>query len=160
MYMNIPDHIQELIRKYDQGLLSEAEKKELDAWYHSFDDQQTVVSDFPEGSVTRLSDRIMLRLEETLSQEQNQMEPLTEKASRKWAIPSVAALIIILLSGGIYYFIQTDNAKLPQPLALSAPVPAGDVAPGGNKAILTLDDGSVIMLDSENNGILGEQGGV
>ncbi len=158
--MNIPDHIQELISKYEQGLLSEVEKKELDAWYHSFDDQQAVVSDFPEGSTTRLSDRMVLRLEESLSQEQSRMEPQVEKTSRKWAIPSVAALIIILLSGGIYYFIQIDSAKLPQPLALSAPVPAGDVAPGGNKAILTLDDGSVIVLDSANNGILGEQGDV
>jgi transmembrane sensor len=158
--MKIPHHIQELISKYEQGLLSEVEKKELDSWYHSFDDQQTVVTDFPETSETQLSERMVLRLQESLSQEHSTVEPLAEKTSRKWSIPAVAALIIIILSGGIYYFIQSGNEKEVQPLALAAPVPASDVAPGGNKAILTLDDGSVIVLDSASNGILGEQGDV
>jgi len=158
--MQIPDHIQELISKYGQGLLSEAEKKELDNWYHSFDDQQTVVSDIPQGSEEDLLERIAFRLQASMAGEENQMEPVTGKASRRWYKPAVAVLIFLLLSGTIYYFIQTENTTQQQPLVLSAPVPAGDVAPGGTKAILTLDDGSVIVLDSANNGILGEQGEV
>ncbi|HCL04873.1 MAG TPA: iron dicitrate transport regulator FecR [Chitinophagaceae bacterium] len=158
--MNIPDHIQELISKYEQGLLSEAAKKELDNWYHSFDDQHTVVSDVPQGSEEDLSERIAFRLKESLALEDDYSLPVAGKASRKWYKPAVAALIFILLSGTIYYFIQPENTTAQQPLVLSAPVPAGDVAPGGNKAMLTLDDGSVIVLDSANNGILGEQGDV
>lgn len=158
--MNIPDHIQELISKYGQGLLSAAEKEELDNWYHSFNDQQTVVTDVPEGSEEQLRERMMLRLQDSLSLEENTFEPVSKQGSRKWYRYGAAALIFILLSGTIYYFIQPDNTAAQQPLVLSAPVPVGDVAPGGNKAMLTLDDGSVIILDSANNGILGEQGEV
>ncbi|TDO23603.1 FecR family protein [Sediminibacterium goheungense] len=157
--MNIPDHIQNLISKYEQGLLSATEKKELDNWYHSFDDQQTVVSDVPQGSEDELAERMAVRLQESLAADEERLEP-TGVPARKWRTPAAAALIFILLSGVIYYFIQLDNTAAQQPLVLSAPVPAGDVAPGGNKAILTLDDGSVIVLDSAHNGILGEQGDV
>lgn len=157
--MNIPDHIQNLISKYEQGLLSAVEKEELDNWYHSFDDQQTVVSDVPQGSEDELAERMAVRLQESLAADEERLEP-TGVPARKWRKPAAAALIFILLSGVIYYFIQIDNTAAQQPLVLSAPVPAGDVAPGGNKAILTLDDGSVIVLDSAHNGILGEQGDV
>jgi len=158
--MNIPDHIQELISKYEQGALSASEKEELDNWYHSFDDQQTVVSDLPEGSEEQLAKRMSLRLQDSLAMEEETLEAVNGRSSRKWYRYGAAALIFMLLSGAIYYFIQPENTAAQQPLVLSAPVPAGDVAPGGNKAMLTLDDGSVIILDSANNGILGEQGDV
>ncbi len=158
--MHIPDHIQELISKYGQGSLSAAEKQVLDNWYHSFDDRQTTVTDLPQGSAEELSDRIGNRLQESLAAEEENLEPVSGKTVGKWRRPAVAALILILLSGSVYYFIRPDQKAVQQPLVLSAPVPAGDVAPGGNKAMLTLDDGSVIILDSANNGILGEQGEV
>lgn len=158
--MNIPDHIQELIRKYGQGQLSTAEKQELDNWYHSFDDQQTVVSDVPQGSEKDLSAQIAFRLQESLAAEEDQLEPVAGKASRRWYTSVAIALIFILLSGSVYYFMTPDQTAAQQPLLVSVPVPAGDVAPGGTKAMLTLDDGSVIVLDSANNGILGEQGDV
>jgi len=158
--MNIPNHIQDLISKYEKGLLSEAEKQELDNWYHSFNDRQTVVSDMEHGSEESLSGRVALRLQESLATEEDTYEPATGKPARKWYRTVAVALIFILLSGTIYYFIQPDNTTIQQPLAVAAPVPVGDVAPGGNKALLTLDDGSVIILDSVNNGILGEQGNV
>jgi transmembrane sensor len=40
------------------------------------------------------------------------------------------------------------------------PILKNDVAPGGNKAILTLADGSSIVLDSASNGTLGQQGNI
>lgn len=159
--MHIPDHIQNLIRKYEQGALSDAEKKELDNWYHSFDDQQTTVTDLPQGSVEELSERIGNRLQESLAAAEENLEPVSRKNNGKWRRPAAAAaFVLIFLSGAVYYFIRPDQTVVEQPLVLSAPVPAGDVAPGGNKAMLTFDDGSVIILDSANNGILGEQGEV
>ncbi len=158
--MHIPDHILHLISKYEQGLLSADEKQELDNWYRSFDDRQTVVADVLQGSEEYLSDRIACRLQDSLAMDEKILEPVNGRSSRKWYKHIAIALIFILLSGTIYYFIQPENTSAQQSLAVSAPVPAGDVAPGGNKAMLMLDDGSVIILDSANNGILGEQGDV
>lgn len=156
--MHIPDHIQKLILKYEQGLLTEAEKAVLNEWYHAFDDEQTIVTDSEQGSVDLLAERIESRLLDSLKEEALMADPQSAKTRVRWRIPAAVALIIIMLSGGAYYFMQSGEDKQPQAQVLAKPVPANDVAPGGTKAMLTLDDGSVIILDSANNGLLGEQG--
>ncbi len=156
--MRIPDHIQDLIHKYEQGQLSETEKKELDHWYHSFNDQETVVSDIPHGNESDLSERIMARLNQSMMAEKARENESIAPEKRKWTVPVAAALILILLSGVFYYFILSNNKGTSEPLVIQKTVPANDVAPGGTKAMLTLDDGSVIVLDTASNGMLGQQG--
>ncbi len=66
-----------------------------------------------------------------------------------------AAAIIIILGLGIYFY--TSNYNKPS-ANLSVKkidvVPSKDIAPGGEKAVLTLADGSTIVLDSAANGEL------
>lgn len=69
--------------------------------------------------------------------------------SWKWA---AAACILIIAAGA--WFMRQQPAK-PAVTAVNPP----DVAPGGNKAVLTLADGSQITLDSAGNGVLAQQGG-
>ncbi|MBL0884486.1 MAG: FecR domain-containing protein [Chitinophagaceae bacterium] len=157
--MRIPDHIQELIHKYEQGRLSETEKKELDHWYHSFNDQEAVVSDMPEGNESDLSERIMARLNQSMMAEKALANESMALQKRKWNMSVAVALIFILLSGSLYYLMVADNSDTPKPLVTKTSVPANDVAPGGTKAMLTLDDGSIIVLDTASNGMLGQQGG-
>lgn len=64
-----------------------------------------------------------------------------------------AAACIILLTAGAYYL----SRQTQQP-ALANAAPVKDVAPGGNKAVLTLSDGTEITLDSAGNGVLAQQG--
>lgn len=68
----------------------------------------------------------------------------------RWA----AAASLLLLAGGTWWWLQP--AKTPVPVHAQA---TPDVAPGGNKAVLTLSDGSQITLDSATNGVLAQQGG-
>jgi len=74
---------------------------------------------------------------------------------RLWFRRMAAAAVFLLLVGAGAYFIS--------PKASQKTIPAGTLAianvrPGGNKAILTLADGSTIALDSSYNGDLGQQG--
>jgi transmembrane sensor len=68
---------------------------------------------------------------------------------------AVAALIVLSIGAGGYLFWRMHthsdlvNSKLP--------VPAHDVAPGNNKAQLTLGDGRTITLDSAHEGVLASQ---
>ncbi|WP_142683112.1 FecR family protein [Chitinophaga polysaccharea] len=64
-----------------------------------------------------------------------------------------AAACIILLTAGAYYLSKQTR----QP-AVAVASPVKDIAPGGNRAVLTLSDGSQITLDSAGNGILAQQG--
>jgi transmembrane sensor len=72
------------------------------------------------------------------------------------------AAAIILLLGGVTY-LWVSGKKTEQTLANSnkanQAAPATDIAPGSDKAVLTLSDGSTILLDSATNGTLAKQGG-
>ena len=69
---------------------------------------------------------------------------------------AAAALVILLAGSLIYLYLPRHSA---QQLADRSPKNRKeDRAPGGNKAILTLADGSNIVLDSAHNGALTQQG--
>lgn len=68
----------------------------------------------------------------------------------------VAAAMALLLAGVFYYNQRSDKNS---DIAVVKPKPAlpQDVAPGGNRAVLTLADGRIIPLDSLANGQLATQ---
>jgi ferric-dicitrate binding protein FerR (iron transport regulator) len=70
---------------------------------------------------------------------------------------SAAAILIISLSGYLFYSIQQKNAK-PDPIRNSPQSATSEVLPGSNKARLTLGDGSVVSLDDAGNGEVALQG--
>jgi transmembrane sensor len=67
-----------------------------------------------------------------------------------------AAAIILIAIGGVTEFILHKNYSEKPSNVITTPAP--DIAPGGNKAILTLSNGSKIILDSAANGTLATQG--
>ncbi len=77
---------------------------------------------------------------------------------RRWYTYAAAA-VVLLVAGAITWQFMTSK-KSPEPAnEKSAPV-AINVQPGGNKATLTLSDGSVINLGNATNGTVAEEGGV
>jgi transmembrane sensor len=76
-----------------------------------------------------------------------------------WRKTGVAAAILILLAaGGYWWLVGTPKTDLATTTNKKQAV-SHDVAPGGNKAVLKLADGSTIILDSAANGRLAQQGG-
>jgi len=73
---------------------------------------------------------------------------------RKWRWAVAAA--VLLLATGVYLLIPVKRAA--STLAKDRQPLHKDIAPGGNKAILTLADGSRITLDSTINGMIARQG--
>ena len=70
---------------------------------------------------------------------------------------AAAAVVTGLLAGGYFLFSGKRSQPVQSPVALEKNT-QDDVKPGGNKAILTLSDGSSIILDSAQNGSLTRQG--
>lgn len=64
-----------------------------------------------------------------------------------------AAVVAGMIATGVYVSFPGKQAA---PVALTQPKP---LLPGSNRAMLTLADGTVIPLDSANNGALAQQGG-
>jgi transmembrane sensor len=96
---------------------------------------------------------------EKLRQQPVQEAPIVSfQSKRKWWKYAAAAAIVIAVGLGIYQFALRDQ---PSVIAEQPPknenIPA-DIQPGGNKAMLTLGDGSVVALTDAENGLLASQG--
>jgi len=93
-----------------------------------------------------------------LSDHPQETVPSPQKVRRlhgwRWA---AAAAVAALLSVAAWQWLQRQ-ASTPAPPAIASLPAKNDIAPGGNRAILTLADGTQIPLDSANAGQLAQQG--
>lgn len=76
--------------------------------------------------------------------------------TKKWMQYAAVFLFVIIGSSTIYFLIKNQNTKLATKREI---IPATDIPPGGNKAVLTLADGGQIVLDSAANGMITRQEG-
>jgi hypothetical protein len=92
------------------------------------------------------------------SEIQYEIERVPKFAARLWYQLGIAASILMLLTTGLYFY---TNRTPVQKVAVKMAEPKVQViAPGDDKAILTLSDGSKIILEDAKNGILANQAGV
>ena len=97
------------------------------------------------------TDESFAAIKNRMSTEKVKVVPLTQ---RKWF--RVAAVIVLLVGGyAVYDLINDTNQK--NDIVKTDPSKQ-DPPPGNNKAILTLADGSTIVLESVAKGTVGQQG--
>lgn len=158
--MQIPENILALIDKYQKGQIAAEEKQTLDEWYHSFENSIAEVHTNEEMSEQMLYERIKNRLLVTIA---DNKEAVPVKASQRKTYLAVAAAIVFLalLSTGAYYLLYS-NRSVKELVKQDRPVQktTAPIIPGGNKALLTLADGSTVILDSTDNGTISEQGNI
>lgn len=75
-----------------------------------------------------------------------------------WKRYAIAAAVILLVGAGVLLLWKPAGKKTDTPAIVN--VFKNDVAPGGNRAVLTLGDGSAIVLDSAAKGKLASQGNI
>lgn len=77
---------------------------------------------------------------------------------KKWLRYSAAATIAILVTATIFVFLNQKHNNKETSQQKEEVVKRHDIAPGGNKAILTLANGRKIILDSVKKGMVSKQG--
>ncbi len=75
----------------------------------------------------------------------------------QWLRVAAAAIMVLALGAAGYWFVNRPGNNKVARNEQEAPRTAEDILPGGNKAVLTLANGSVISLDSAGSGLLTEQ---
>lgn len=80
--------------------------------------------------------------------------PLRTRRYRTW---TAAAAVLLIGVAATLWLIQSKRST-PEIIVVHQPPSVNDVAPGGNKAMLTLADGTQVPLDSNANGTLAQQG--
>ena len=117
-----------LLKKYQEGTLSNEDKDKVDAWYlYKASNSNLQLNEYElEDSYEYLKAKLPLKQE--------------TKVIRIWPRVAVAASITVMLGTGIFYFTKTKE-QIPQ----VAEKPQ-EIAPGGNRGILTLSNGKQIVL--------------
>lgn len=120
--------ISELLKKYQDGTLSNEDKDKLDAWYlHKASNNNLQLNEYElEDSYQLLKSKLPLQ-EET-------------KVVSLWPRIAVAASIVVVLGTGIFYFSQQKEK------AVQVTAKPQEIAPGGTKGVLTLSNGKQIVL--------------
>ncbi len=88
------------------------------------------------------------------------IELSTPERNFKWKYISAAAILITAIAGIAFWLIIKQPPHEIAQLNPTATKPSTPITAGGNKAVLTLADGSSIILDSTRQGTLVKQGNV
>src|SRR5665213_1811722 len=131
------EEIRQLLKKYSEGRCTEAEKALLEAWYLQYNEEDI---DLSPREIKAVGDRVFREL------------PGNHNEFLKIGLRLVAAAVFI----GIVITIAV-KLWLPQEKPVSY---AGDIAPGTNKAVLTLSDGKRISLNDAAAGQLAARSGL
>jgi ferric-dicitrate binding protein FerR (iron transport regulator) len=133
----------ELLKRYQSGDCSEAEQALVETWYLKHQPAETY--SLSEEEFEEDVHKILNTLENTSG----------PRRIILWSKISIAALILVTLSAGLYFFIPRHQGEA-QPSSQAV----ADIQPGGNKAVLTLADGSKISLTDAGAGEIAKQGGI
>lgn len=158
--MSTPEYIKDLIEKYQNGRIDTKELHLLNEWYNSFSDaEDQLFTDSNEEKAT--AKRIAARISDTLLEYQRIPRIKSFVTRKRFYVAAAAAFTI--LSFSLFYLFFSSSASRDQVAVQrehNTEAAADEIIPGGNKALLTLSDGSAIVLDSASNGTLGKQGNI
>jgi ferric-dicitrate binding protein FerR (iron transport regulator) len=100
---------------------------------------------------------LRLRLESRFKQIEQHIatsQPRSKGVNRMGRWMAAAAAVIILVGVGVWYWLAAET----KPAVVLKPQEQNEAVPGSNKAVLTLDNGKTIALDSAAHGMLSQQG--
>jgi transmembrane sensor len=150
------EKIAQLLFKHISGELSADDRKELEAWIAEKEQNKAFFE--------RITN------EETLRKEFNDFTGADKAASWQaisakifpqrtiWWRYAAAAVALVLLSAGAFIFFNQSLNQAETATKGNASQNFKNLTPGGEKAILTLSNGSKIILDNVQNGLLVKQG--
>ena len=150
------ENFKALVDRYISGMLQEGDKATLrrllnDPLYvqelERIMDEQLAAKTAGEYDYPEVVNRIKLAVEEKIAPKHIQLL----KRSR---VRLAAAAVITLLIGSTILVKVFTNKKAAPISPVAQQTPATGIAPGGNKAVLTLADGSSITLDSTGNQVI------
>ena len=151
----------DIILLFEKYLVDRCTVEELDVLLKYFDEEESsaVLRDRIEAELARYvqmsendrrAEAIRNRVEVTLHKRFNPSAVLSIGRRRlyRW-LPYAAAVLLAFLSG-LFWYINSSKPVEPQLMTSYD----NDVAPGGNRAVLTLADGRSITLDEAQSGIV------
>src|SRR6185437_160704 len=139
-----------LAEKWTAGTITPEERARLFEWYDRFDDSELTIDESDAAAFGRLK-------QEMLQDIRHRIKP-PAKISRLGRVSVAAAALLLLIPGAWLALHSRTTAQLATATPAKNTSRTNDIAPGSNKATLTLADGSTVTLDSAQTGNLTSQG--
>jgi ferric-dicitrate binding protein FerR (iron transport regulator) len=163
------DHrIKDLIIKHLKDELTVEQQLELQQWINASTHNSDIFRQLTEPdqlneelkeyyeAKSNIRDKIDARIR-TFALPENPVPNIRPARRRRWVYASAAAALLFLLITSYFWLASRfDSSSKARPVP--APVAVRDVAPGGNKATLTLGNGATIVLENAADGSLAVQG--
>ncbi|HEX8022247.1 FecR family protein [Mucilaginibacter sp.] len=148
--------ISDLISNYLKGNLSEAEHAELFSWVEASEENSALFDTILNENQleTSYTEYRLFDTEHALANVKARLQPADVKTFRlrNWLLAAAAAVILCLAIGIPAYLHRSSQ----QTIAVIKK--NHEIIPGGNKAILTLANGSKVVLNGAANGNIANQG--
>lgn len=139
-----------LLHKYRQNTCTEEEKVQVERWFSQL--QDVYDWELPHEQSQEVHDRMLAYIETHVEEmDVPQLRPIYRRRSFWWA----AAALLLLGFFGIYQWLQVPV----NPAHIAVSSRATDIAPGRQGAVLTLSNGTQVVLDSLGNGLVATQNG-
>ena len=144
-----------LIAGFIRKTLTETEHDELDAWVEASDENMLLFEELTDEKniEANLAWMDKTSTEESLKSTKKKIEFIPEQKNlvgKKWFYSIAASVLLLVAAFGIYKIINSKQSKQKS----IAKIDQTGIQPGGNKATLTLSNGSVIDLVSAPNGLI------
>ena len=149
------EQLQVLAEKMLSGTITPEEQALLDQWLSRKPGEQMVWTS-GDADEKALKDRLLKRIKEDAG-----ISGTTTRTRRMDVLHQyrriAAAIVLLLVAGGAGFIFLLDRRPLTPERAIQD-APVHDIAPGSTGAILTLADGSKVVLDTTGNGNIAVQG--
>lgn len=140
-------HFVALLQRYQNGTCTLDEIRLVEKWYSELEATGELTwSDEEKRALQKtMEERLMLAIEEPPA------APIRNIGKPKWWY---AAAAVAIIAGSWFAYNWAGSKTDKQQVAKAVQKTPADVLPGSDKAVLTLDDGSAIVLDTTANGQL------
>ncbi|TSJ40218.1 FecR family protein [Mucilaginibacter corticis] len=139
----------ELRKKYLNGTASPAEIQLLEQYYALFSEEENATDQLTQQEIADLEECLEKGIQRRITARQKPVVPFYKKSYVR-----AASVIIFALSAVLFIKSRQNGQQAPEHITT-----AYDIHPGGNKAILTLSNGSKLTLNDSKNGFLATQSG-
>lgn len=158
----------EFLEKYIQNQHTPEEHALFLKWFNSISSQQAqqvmnyytqIAGHQPDFSQVDENTSLIKKIEDRIDQIENPAYETEASVFGLWSLLRrfSAAAVIVLIGIGSYYIFLNKTRK---PEIANQKIETNDAAPGGNKAMLTLSDGSKINLNEADAGQIASQSGI
>ncbi|WP_353720261.1 FecR domain-containing protein [Dyadobacter sp. 676] len=138
-----------MVRRYLRGYASKKEKTFLDELYDRQENRDDILDQYSGEDRAALGGEMERNILRRIAGDH---DDAGLRLGFPWSRLIAAASVVLLVMAGAAYYLKR-SAMPPKPIAVPT-----DFSPGSDRAVLTLADGSTILLDSAGKGQIASQG--